>query len=200
MSYRGLCLALLLGVTGLTMGGCIVAGETVKEKQNNIQSMKDETLAEYYLNKPELKEILKTAPGYAVFKNWTMGIIPGGGGGFGVLVDNQTGQQTYMQMGQGSLGFIFMAKDCRTLLVFDDPQIMNEFKTENWFWGGSAEATFTFGEFGGQTNATGYFGHGIRVYELTENGVALRAWVPLIKYSPYNQLNVPVAAAPAPAK
>ena len=195
MSYRGLCLGVLLGVTMVTMGGCIVSGETVQEKQTNVQRMKDESMAEFYLNKPELKEIVKSAPGYAVFKNWTMGIIPGGGGGFGVLVNNSTGQQTYMQMGQFSLGIIFMAKDCRTLLVFDDPAIMAEFTTENWFWGGSAEATFTFGEFGGQANATGYFGHGIRVYELTENGVALRAWVPLIKYSPYNQLNT--VAAPS---
>jgi hypothetical protein len=197
MSYRGLCLGALLGVTIFTMGGCIASGENVQEKQTNIQKMKDETMLEFYLDKPELKEIVKSAPGYAVFKNWTMGIIPGGGGGFGVLVNNSTGQQTYMQMGQFSLGIIFMAKDCRTLLVFDDPAIMAEFTNENWFWGGSADATFTFGEFGGQSNATGYFGHGFRVYELTENGAALHAWVPLIKYSPYNELNAPVAPAKA---
>ena len=197
MSYRGLIFGALLGVTMVLMAGCIAPGETVKEKQDAIQRMKDETLAEYYLNKPELKEILKTAPGYAVFKNWVMGFIPGGGSGFGVLINNQTGQQTYMQMGQFGLGLILTVKDCRTLLVFDDPQILAEFPTENWFWGGTAEAVFTFGEFGGQTNATGYFGHGIRVYELTENGVSLRAYVPLIKYSPYNQLNTVVAPAPA---
>jgi len=46
------------------------------------------------------------------------------------------------------------------------------------------------GEFGGQTNATGYFDK-VRVYDMTENGIALRAWAPLIKYSPYNELNTP---------
>jgi hypothetical protein len=197
MSYRGLCLAALLGGAMVIMGGCAAPGETVQEKQTNIQKMKDETLGEFYLDKPEIKEILKSAPGYAVFKNWNVGLFPGGGGGFGVLVNNSTGQQTYMQMGQFSLGIIFMAKDCRTLLVFDDASMMAAFPTENWFCGGTAEAVFTFDEFGGQTNATGYFGHGIRVYELTENGVSLCAYVPLIQYSLYNELNPLVAPAAA---
>lgn len=194
MSYRSVCLGVLLCGIMVSMVGCVAPGENAQQKRDNIQKMKDETLSAFYLDKPEVRQMLKTAPGYAVFKNWEMGLIPGGGAGYGVLVDNTTGKQTYMQMGQGSLGFILMVKDCRTLLVFDDPKVMAEFTSENWMCGGTAEAVFTFGEFGGQTNATGYFGHGVRVYELTENGVSLRAYVPLIKYSPYNQLNKPETA------
>lgn len=191
MSYCRLSLGVLLVSTMVSVVGCIAPGETVQQKRDNIEKMKQETLAEFYLDKPEVKQILTTAPGYAVFKNFAMGIIPGGGSGYGVLVNNMTKEQTYMQMGQFSLGLILMVKDCRTLLVFDDPKILEEFTKENWIVGGTAEGVFNFGELGAQTNATGYFGHGIRVYELTENGVSLRAYVPLIKYSPYNQLNNP---------
>ena len=181
--------ALSCGVM-FSMVGCIAPGENVQEKQTNIQKMQDESMLEMYQNKPELKQIVKQAAGYAILKTWTMGLIPGGGSGYGVLVDNSTGKKTYLQMGQGTLGIIFMAKDGRTLLVFDDAQTMQEFTTEKWVGGGALDATFTFGEFGGQTNATGYFDK-VRVYDLTENGVSLRAYLPLIKYSPYNELNVP---------
>lgn len=194
MSLRHVFLGTLLCGVLVSMVGCIAPGENAQEKRANIQQMKTETLSAYYLDKPELKQMLKQAPGYAVMKNFTMGIIPGGGSGYGVLVDNITGKETYLQMGQFTLGFVLMVKDCRTLLVFDDAKTMNEFTTENWTWGGTAEAVFNFGDFGGQTNATGYFGNGVRVYELTENGVALRAYVPFIKYSPYNQLNKPEPA------
>ena len=189
MSYRfaGISVA-LLGIV-VSMVGCTAPGQTVSEKRANIQSMKDQTLSEFYIDKPEARQVVKSAAGYAVFKNFGLGFIPGGAAGYGVLVDNTTGQQTYMQMGQGTLGFIFTVKDYRTLLVFDNPQTLAEFTKEKWVCGGTAEAVFNFGEFGGQTNATGYFGNGVRVYELTENGVSLRACVPFIKYSPYNKLN-----------
>lgn len=191
MSLRNLFIGALLCGIMVSMVGCIAPGENPQAKRDNIQSMKRETLAAFYLDKPELQQMVKQAHGYAVMHNFAMGIIPGGGSGYGVLTDNSTGKQTYLQMGQFTLGLILMVKDCRTLLVFDDPKIMAEFTTENWVWGGTAEAVFNFGDFGAQTNATGYFGHGVRVYELTENGVSLRAYIPLIKYSPYNQLNRP---------
>lgn len=192
MRSRTAWTSVLLAGVMFSMVGCIAPGESVKEKQTNIQAMQDESMLEMYQNKPELKQIVKQAAGYAILKTWTMGFIPGGGAGYGVLVDNSTGKQTYLQMGQFTLGFLIMAKDGRTLLVFDDAKVMNDFMTEKWVGGGAVDATFTFGEFGGQTNATGYFDK-VRVYDLTENGVALRAYLPLIKYSPYNELNTPEA-------
>lgn len=191
MSGRSFCLGMLLCGIMVSMVGCIAPGENPQEKRDNIQRMKAETLTAFYQDKPELQQMVKTSVGYAVFSNFAMGLIPGGGSGYGVLTDNATGQQTYMQMGQFTLGFLIMVKDNRTLILFDDPKVMAEFATENWVSGGTAEAVFNFGDFGGQTNATGYFGHGTRVYELTQNGVSLRAYIPLIKYSPYNQLNSP---------
>lgn len=186
--------SLLLGVLScgvmVSMLGCVAPGENPSQKRSNIAEMQDESLQDFYQKKPELQQIVKQAAGYAILKTWTMGIIPGGGAGYGVLVDNATGKKTYLQMGQFSLGVIFMAKDGRTLLVFDDAQTMQDFTTGKWVGGGAVDATFAFGEFGGQANATGYFDK-VRVYELTKNGVALRAYMPLIKYSPYSKLNMP---------
>jgi lipid-binding SYLF domain-containing protein len=194
MSCRSVCLGVLLCGVMVSMVGCVAPGDTPQAKRDHIQRMKEETLSSFYQDKPELRQMVKSSVGYAVFSNFSMGLIPGGGSGYGVLVDNTTGQQTYMQMGQFSLGFAIMIKDWRSLLLFDDAKVMAEFARENWVCGGTAEAVFNFGEFGAQTNATGYFGHGIRVYELTENGVSLRAFVPLIKYSPYNYINTPPTA------
>lgn len=194
MSCRNMCLGMLLCAMMISMVGCIAPGENPQQKRDNIQKMKAETLTAFYQDKPELQQMVKTSVGYAVFSNFAMGLIPGGGSGYGVLTDNATGQQTYMQMGQFTLGFLIMVKDNRSLILFDDPKVMAEFATENWVSGGTAEAVFNFGDFGAQTNATGYFGHGTRVYELTQNGVSLRAYIPLIKYSPYNLLNAPPMA------
>lgn len=194
MSKAQVCLGVLLAGAAVSMVGCIAPGENVPEKQANIQKMKDKTLPEFYTDKPELRGMLTKAAGYAIFKGFEAGIIPGGGAGYGVLVDNATGQQTYMQWGQGTIGIGLTVKSSHTLLVFDDAKTLAEFKSEEWVSGGSAEAVFNFGEFGGQTNATGYFTGGVRVYELTDGGVSLRAWVPVRKYSPYNKLNPPKSA------
>lgn len=190
MLYRPAWICVLFSGVMFWVVGCTAPGENTLEKRANIQKMQDETLLEYYQNKPEIKPMLTKAAGYAVFKNFELGTIPGGGSGYGVLVDNATGQKTYMQMGQGTIGLGITVRDSRTLLVFDDAATMQSFATEKWVSGGSAEAVFNFGEFGGQTNATGYWDK-VRVYELTENGISLRAWIPVRKYSPYNQLNGP---------
>lgn len=200
MSLRNLCLAVLLGGTMVTMVGCTAPGENAQEKRDNIQKMQDESMAELTAKYPEVKQEISKAAGYAVLKTWTMGLIPGGGAGYGVMVDNATGKKTYLQMGQFTLGFLIMAKDGRTLMVFNSPQAVKEFTTENWLSGGAADATFNFGEFGGNANATGYFDDRVKVYEITENGLALRAYLPLIKYSPYNQLNGTTPEAKPAAK
>ena len=191
MYCRNVCLSVLFCGMMVSMVGCIAQGEKPQQKRDNIQKMKEETLSTFYLDKPEIRQMVKSSVGYAVFSNFSIGLISGGGSGYGVLVDNATGQQTYMQKGHFTLAFAIMVKDWRALLLFDDPKVIADFAKENLVSGGTAEAVVNFGDFGAQTNAAGYFGHGIRVYELTENGVSLRAYIPLTKYSPYNELNTP---------
>ena len=67
--------------------------------------METETLDRLYKEEPETKEKIKNASGYGVFANANVDLIlASDGGGYGVVVDNSTGQRTYMKMGLGGVG------------------------------------------------------------------------------------------------
>ncbi len=45
-------------------------------------------------------------------------IFASAGGGYGVVVDNSTGNRTYMKMALGGIGLGLGVKDCRQVLIF----------------------------------------------------------------------------------
>ena len=80
----------------MAVSGCrTVEGDTVADKRANIEQMQSETLAELYKEKPSAQEEISNAAGYAVFSNIGLNLfIIASGNGFGMVTDNQTGNQT----------------------------------------------------------------------------------------------------------
>ncbi len=185
--------ALVIALFGLVLsaGGCATAsGDTNQEKRSTIWNMKNETLATLYQQQPSAKAEIQRAPGYAVFSNVGVGLlILGSGQGYGVAVDNRTGNPTYMKMAQGSVGLGVGLKDFRAVFVFQDAAVFRRFVEKGWDFGGEAEAGAKSGDKGGQLGTAGSLTNGIRVYQLTDAGVVLRAAVPLTKYYWYDELN-----------
>ena len=188
MKKAATLLALL--VLALALSGCSPGGKlTNDEKIQAINTMADETLQRLYTEKPSTKDEVKKAAGYAAFSNANINIIFASmGGGYGVVVDNATGNKTYMRMGSGGLGLGLGAKDYRQVMIFNTKETMDKFIESGWAFGGHADAAAKAGEKGGEASGEGAIGQ-IKVYAMTESGLALQATVTGTKYYKDKELN-----------
>ncbi len=181
-------------VLSIVIAGCTPGKElTTPEKKDAINTMADETMQRLYSEKPSTKDEVKKAAGYAAFSNANINIIfASGGGGYGVVVDNKTGQKTYMKMGSGGIGIGLGAKDYRQVMIFNTPETTTEFIEKGWVFGGHADAAAKGGEKGGEKSGEGAIGQ-VKVYSMTEAGLALQATVAGTKYWKDDELNEPPA-------
>jgi lipid-binding SYLF domain-containing protein len=204
-------------VLALSAGCATPKGASVGEKQGYVKKMRDEALADFYRHDPALREQVRTAPGYAVFSDINVGILLlGAGHGYGLAHDNRTGRDTYMRMAQLGAGIGIGARDFRALYVFEDRATFESFVEKGWEFGADAEAAAmaggdkgvsagvtsragTSGVAGGADTSVGAgsvaegiaesAGTGIKIYEITENGLAARASVEGTKYWQDGELN-----------
>ena len=178
-----IALAMLPVLIGL---GCnSPKGETPQEKRDEVMKMHDDVLKAMYKAKPELKDKVAGAPGYAVFSNASLTFFfVGGGGGYGVAVDQKnSGRKTYMKMASGNLGLGLGVKDFRALYIFNEASAYTTFITKGWTFGAEADATATDGDKGGSADAAGRAGKAVEIHQLTDAGVILKATIEGAKYS-----------------
>lgn len=162
----------------------------VAERKQLVRDMETETLERLYQEQPFMKDRIKKAPGYGVFSNANINIIfASGGGGYGVVVDNSTGQRTHMKMALGGIGFGLGVKSYRQVLIFNSKKVLKKFIESGWEFGGHADAAAKAGESGGELSAEGVIGSDIEVYSMTESGLALQATVTGTKYWKDKDLN-----------
>ncbi len=184
-------LSTILAAVVFSFFGCASPeGVTVSEKRQYILDMKEKTLNELYRKRPEAKEKIAMSAGYAVFSNVdVMVIFVSGGNGYGVAVDDDTGENVYMKMGSGGLGFGVGVKDFREVIIFKKQYAFDKFVEEGWEFGGTAEAAAKAEEKGGSAEATGNIGKNVEVYQFTESGISLQAKLTGTKYYKFNELN-----------
>jgi lipid-binding SYLF domain-containing protein len=158
--------------------------KTPEEWRTYLRFRRDETMEELYRLKPEAKFVVQRAHGYAVFTNFSMKILlVGTGNGRGLVHDNKTGKETFMRMLQAGVGFGAGVKDFRAVFIFDDRLVMENFINSGWSFGGGADAAVTAEETeGAATSGAIDVAPGVRVYQLTKNGLALSATVNGTKY------------------
>lgn len=178
-------------VSALIISGCFgPKGGTVPEKRAYVLKVHNETLEELYTDKPQLEERVENAAGYGVFSNLGAHIfVLSTGNGFGVVVNNKTGQKTYMRMAEIGVGLGIGIKDFRAVFVFHDEKSLDKFVTKGWQWGGEADAAAKSGEKGGAATAAEDIMRGVDVYQFTETGIALSATVSGTKYWRDKKLN-----------
>ncbi|MGD9161963.1 MAG: YSC84-related protein [Desulfobacteraceae bacterium] len=180
---------IVLVILSLCFSGCATTGKTPAEKRKTILSMKNDVLSDLYKQKPDVRQQIASAPGYAVFSNVNVNIIFASfGGGYGVVKNNKTGKYTYMKMGEVGVGLGLGAKDFRVVFVFHNSKTLNYFIEHGWTFGAqtdaAAKATDKGGAIGGEISA-----NNITIYQLTETGLALQATVKGTKYWKDDSLN-----------
>lgn len=179
----------LLLLASLVVGCATSGGVTPQEKRQNVITMHNEVLAELYKNHPRAKSEVASAPGYAVFSNANVNVIFASfGGGYGVVKNNRTGKLTYMRMGEVGIGLGLGVKDFRAVFVFRDRATLDKFIDSGWEFGGHADAAAKASDKGGAVGGEALI-DGIKIYQLTQSGLALQATVKGTKYWKDDELN-----------
>lgn len=180
--------ALLSAFLALSIGATSAFAASDKEKRAKIRETRDATLAELYAAKPETKDSIKRAAGYAVFSNVSFSLGFSAGGGSGVVVD-ENGKETFMKMGTAGVGLGLGVKDFRAVFIFYSKEKLHDFIEKGWDFSGEADASAKSGDKGGAANAAGNAGSGVELYQFTKAGLALSASLNGTKYWKDDDLN-----------
>jgi len=174
-------IASLLLVVAVVYGCAKAKGYTPEQKRQYTQDMKRDTLQELYSKKPETRSLVKNAAGYAVFNNINTQLLWfGTGNGFGVVVDNRTGKNTYMSMAEAGVGIGVAIKDFRQV----------NFIKSGWNVGkAQASAEAKYEEEGASSAGEANLDADVVVYQLTEKGISLRVNIGAAKYWKNDELN-----------
>ncbi len=180
-SLRGLS-AVVFAV--LIVGGCVSPqGATTQDKRHAILQMRSETLAKLYELEPYAKTRIGKAVGYAVFSDIGVNLIfLSAASGYGVVEDKRTGKRTYMKMVSGGLGIGLGVKDFRGIFVFTSRDALEQFVDSGWDASAQADAAAKAGEKGAAWAGAVDVAPGVKLYQSTENGLALQATIQGTKY------------------
>ena len=143
----------------------------ITTQRQEIKDMSSRALDRLYAENSAVRAEIKAAVGYGVFDVNTMNaILLVGARGKGVIVDNKTGQQTFMRAVRAGTGPGVGYQRLSQIFVFKSEAALSQFKLGNAA-GGDVSASVTAG-----TAATQYsFNPYITVYQLSEKGFALQA-------------------------
>ena len=160
-----------------------------KEKQQTILQMKDTVLTELFATKPDTRQQLNAAPGYAVFSNANVNVIfVAASTGYGVVKNADTNKHTFMNMAEAGVGLGLGVKDYRIVMIFHTEAAMNDFVENGWTFGGNADAAAKASNKGASIEGEAYYGD-ITVYTFTKSGLALQATVKGTKFWKDPELN-----------
>jgi lipid-binding SYLF domain-containing protein len=163
---------------------------SAEEQRNEIRKMRKDTLAQLYKVHPAARADIGKAVGYAVFSNIGINLIfLSAAGGSGVAHDNRSGKDVYMKMVSGGLGIGLGIKDFRGIFVFSDGKAFRQFVDSGWEASAQADAAAKSGEKGGAAAGAITVAPGVKLYQLTKNGLALQATIQGTKYYKNDDLN-----------
>jgi lipid-binding SYLF domain-containing protein len=174
----------------ILLSACVTtSNKPASEKRRTILEMRGDVLSDLYKLQPLTRQEIQSAPGYAVFSNANVKfIIASVGGGYGVVTNNITGENTYMNMGELGVGLGLGATDLRLVFVFHDQKAMDSFINKGWVFGVKADAAAKLSDKGAADSEEGLVNK-ISVYQITENGLSLAAVVKGTKFWKSKELN-----------
>lgn len=182
-----LTLLSLAFLTGCTATG--LNGGSPAERRQAILEMRSEVLNELYALRPDTRVQIGSAAGYAVFTNANVNVIFASfGAGAGVVHDNESGQDTYMRMGELGIGLGAGVKDFRAVFVFHSDDALRRFLDVGISVGGQADAAAKAGDLGVAASGEA-LADNITVYQLTQSGLALQATIKGTRYWKDGDLN-----------
>lgn len=162
----------------------------LEEARNDVRAIADNTLQMLYARRPQARQAVEGAAGYAVFSNFGMKIVVAGGGkGRGLAVNNATRQETFMRMAEVQVGVGYGVKKFRLVWIFETQQAFNTFVNKGYQLGGQATLTArASGKGAGYAGAVSV-SPGVWVYQITDDGIAAELTVKGTNYYRDKSLN-----------
>ena len=182
LGARAFARALLLAVpllSGSLLAGCATAkGSNPAEKTAYIRNMRDDTLRELAVSRPETVGMRRDLPGYAVFDTIGIKLLAlGSGNGYGVLVDNQKRTETYMRAAQVHVGLGAGLKKMRVVVFFRTSKALDHVLNNGWSAGAQATASAKAGDQGDAVGGRIAADADYIIYQITDAGAELTASV-----------------------
>jgi lipid-binding SYLF domain-containing protein len=186
---RSLWIILLAAAAVVVFSG-FWSGKTVAEDRQERLQTRDQTMQLLYKHAPEAKEMVAKSYGYAAFSNVGVNLVLlSAEGGVGVAHANGSGKNIYMNMASGGVGFGMGIKDFRAVFLFENKEVFDRFVNEGWEANAQADAAAKLADKGGAVGGAITVAPGIRLYKLTQNGLALQATIQGTKYWKDVELN-----------
>jgi lipid-binding SYLF domain-containing protein len=161
----------------------------IEKKRAERRKLRDDTLAQLYEGKPEVRDEIAQAEGYAVFDGTQLNLVLYvGASGQGILVD-KNGVETFMQMKRAGMGPGVGYKDYRQIIVFKSRALLDQFRTVGADVSASADATVKMDGKGSALDGSVSFNPQLSVYQITDRGLLLQANWGGVAYIPDADLN-----------
>ncbi len=189
-SSRRLARWALVALAGLFVAGFGFNKKTPDEERREILEMRDEVLAMLYEYEPGARAEIERAAGYAVFSNIGLNVfVVSTARGDGVAHYNDSGKDVFMKVFSAGGGMGMGVKDFRVVFVFRTAERLDYFIAEGWQAETQADAAAKSGDEGDQLSYAIDLGPDLRMYQFTENGLALQATIQGTKYYQNDVLN-----------
>ena len=166
------------------VAGCMSpGGDTAEEKRQAARQMRAETLAELYRVHPFAKAQIERAAGTGVFSNIGVNLfLLSTASGWGIVRDLATGRDTHMKMYSAGIGPGLGVKDFRGIFVFTSKAALEGFIEDGWDASAQADAAAKSADKGGAWAGAVDVAPGIKLYQLTQHGLALQATIQGTKF------------------
>ena len=173
------------------LAGCVSpSGDTAADQRQAAQRMRSETLVELYRVEPRARTQIAKAAGYAVFTNVGVNVILlSAGNGWGVARDNRSGEDIYMKMASAGIGPGLGFKDFRAVFVFTTRAALEDFVNDGWDASAQAAAETEGAEARGTSSGAIDVAEGVKLYQITDYGLAVQATIQGTKYWRDEELN-----------
>ena len=134
-----------------------------------------EALTELFERNPEALAEVESSAGYFFLSGFSLhpGILSFANG-YGIAVDNSTGDHTHSRLFRLAIGPGLAVKGYYVVVIAKTPEAFEALEAGPSVWGLLAEASFKFGDFGGSAAAEGLTGD-VSAYLWTHTGFAIEA-------------------------
>ncbi len=164
--------------------------ETPDEQRKKLQETKSATMKKLYTLDPAAKQYIANSYGYAAFNNIGINLlVVSTANGDGIAHNNKTGKDIYMTMFSAGVGIGAGVKDFRGVFVFANAKVFNHFVEEGWQAGAQTDAAAKSGDKGESHQLAIDVAPGVKLYQMTEAGLALQATIQGTKYMKNDDLN-----------
>ena len=160
------------------------------QARHQIREMAQDALATLAEIAPDARRAIDGAAGYAVFSTFGIKLFfAGGTTGKGMVVNQRTQRQTFMQMAQVQGGLGFGVNKNRLIFVFASEQALRNFIDQGWEFGGQASLAAMAGGQGSMFAGAASVAPGVYLYQLTETGLSATLTVSGTKFFKDADLN-----------